>query len=65
MTQQFSEVFWSFFISSIIGCVIISVRLAYKSKCKTAQCCCLKIERDVEGEEKLDAVTNSDKKENV
>lgn len=26
----------------------------YKSKCKTVKCCCLEIDRDVEGEEKID-----------
>ncbi len=28
--------------------------MAYKSKCKEVSCCCLKIVRDTEGEEKLD-----------
>ena len=26
----------------------------YKSKCKTVKCCCIEIDRDVEGEEKID-----------
>jgi hypothetical protein len=28
--------------------------MIYKSKCKEVSCCCLKIVRDTEGEEKLD-----------
>ena len=58
-----SEVFWTFFITSIIGLIIGIVRMLYKSKCKTFSCCGLHVDRDVEGEEKLDemigARTNS------
>ena len=30
---------------------------AYKSKCKSVQMCCLKIERDIEVEEREDAIS--------
>jgi hypothetical protein len=49
-----SEVFWTFFISSTIGLLLGVARMMYKSKCRTFACCGLQIERDVEGEEKLD-----------
>lgn len=50
-----SEVFWTFLISSVCGVILVGVRLCYKSKCKEVDLCCLKIVRDVEGEEKIDA----------
>jgi len=49
-----SEVFWSFLITSVIGCLLVIARLCYKSKCKSCSCCGFKLERDVEGEEKID-----------
>ena len=49
-----SEVFWTFFISSVCGVILVGVRLCYKSKCKEVDFCCFKIVRDVEGEEKID-----------
>lgn len=54
-----SEVFWTFLISSVCGVVLVGVRLCYKSKCKEVNFCCLKIVRDVEGEEKIDANYNN------
>jgi hypothetical protein len=53
-TQVFNAVFWSFFITSIIGFVLKCSSMAYKSKCKEVSCCCLKIVRDTEVEENLD-----------
>ena len=50
-----SEVFWTFLISSVCGVILVGVRLCYKSKCKEVDICCLKIVRDVEGEEKIDS----------
>ena len=49
-----SEVFWSFFLTSAIGCIMGILRMIYKSKCKSCSCCGIKIERDVEGEERID-----------
>ena len=51
-----SEVFWTFLISSVCGVILVGVRLCYKSKCKEVDLCCLKIVRDVEGEEKIDSI---------
>jgi hypothetical protein len=47
-----SEVFWVAFISTISGVIIKLCSMAYKSKCKEVACCCIKIVRDVEAEEK-------------
>lgn len=47
-----SEVFWVAFITTISGVIIKLASMAYKSKCKEVACCCLKIVRDTEAEEK-------------
>lgn len=49
-----SEVFFSFLITSIIGCIIGIARILYKSKCKKCSICGFVIERDVQTEEKID-----------
>lgn len=49
-----SEVFWSFFITSSIGCILAITAILYKSKCREITCCGCKVIRDTEGEEKLD-----------
>lgn len=54
MAQELSEVFWTFLISSCVGLILAVCRFAYRSKCKEVNMCCLKIVRDVEGEEKID-----------
>jgi len=47
-----SEVFWVAFTTTISGMIIKLCSMAYKSKCKEVACCCMKIIRDVEAEEK-------------
>ena len=47
-----SEVFWVAFITTTSGCIIKLVSMAYKSKCKEVACCCIKIVRDTDAEEK-------------
>lgn len=49
-----SEVFWTFFVSSMVGFIIALLKLCYKSKCKEINFCCLKIVRDVESEIEMD-----------
>jgi len=51
-TDIFNAVFWSFFITSVIGLLLKIGGMAYKSKCKEVSCCCIKITRDTEAEEK-------------
>jgi hypothetical protein len=55
-TDIFDAVFWSFFITSVIGFILKCGSMAYKSKCKEVSVCCLKIVRDVEAEGKLDEI---------
>ena len=49
-----SEVFWVAFTTTISGMIIKLASMAYKSKCKEVACCCIKIIRDVDAEEKAD-----------
>jgi hypothetical protein len=45
-------VFWTFFITSMIGLIIGLSKMAYKSKCKDIQFGCIRIIRDTETEER-------------
>ncbi len=49
-----SEVFFTGLYSSLIGFLIAVGAQCYKSKCKEVNFCCIKIIRDVEGEEAVD-----------
>ena len=51
---MFSEIFFSFLVSSIIACSLAVVRMLYKSKCQDVKCCGLEIKRNVALEEKAD-----------
>ena len=51
---MFSEVFYTGLYTSLIGLVIAVGSQCYKSKCSQVDICCIKIIRDVEGEEQLD-----------
>jgi hypothetical protein len=55
---MFSEVFFTGLYTSAIGLIIAVGAQCYKSKCKEVSCCCIKIIRDVEGEEELDMNPN-------
>ena len=54
---MFSEVFFTGLYSSLIGFLIAIGAQCYKSKCRQVDICCIKIIRDVEGEEQLDSQT--------
>ena len=51
-TNVFDAVFWSFFLTTLAGLILKLASMAYKSKCKEVSCCCLKIVRDTQAEEK-------------
>lgn len=53
-TSTFDAVFFSFLITSVIGCILGLSRVIYKSKCKKCSICGIIIERDVDLEEKID-----------
>ncbi len=55
---MFSEVFFTGLYSSLIGFQIAIGAQCYKSKCKDVQIGCIKVIRDVEGEEQLDRQPN-------
>ena len=54
MNKMFSEVFFTGLYSSLIGFILAMGAQCYKSKCREVKICCIKITRDVEGEEILD-----------
>ena len=70
-TTVFNAVFFSFLITSAIGFLLKCGSMIYKSKCKEVSCCCLKIVRDTDGEEKLDeaegqrGIVRTETKDNV
>ena len=49
-----SEVFYTFLITSVIGCIMGILRMIYKSKCKRCSWCGITIERDIEAEQQID-----------
>jgi hypothetical protein len=49
-----SEVFWSFFLTSSIGCILALTRQIYKSKCRKCSLCGFVLERDIEAEKEID-----------
>lgn len=51
---MFSEVFYSGLTTTLVGFILAIGAQCYKSKCKSVKICCIKIIRDVEGEEDLD-----------
>ena len=51
---MFSEIFFSFLVSSIIACSLAVVRMLYKSKCEDVKCCGFEIKRNVALEQKED-----------
>lgn len=66
-----SEIYWSFFTTSVISFLIIIIRFGYKSKCRSCKLGCCEIIRDTENEEKIDELqlqthgtTSKDEKEN-
>ena len=55
---MFSEVFFTGLYSSLIGFLIAIGAQCYKSKCKEVHIGCIRVIRDVEGEEQLDRNPN-------
>ena len=49
-----SETFYVGLYSALMGFVLAMSAQCYRSKCKEVKFCCIKIIRDVEGEEELD-----------
>ena len=49
-----SEIFFTFLITSVIGCSLATLKYVYKFKFSDVSCGCLSIKRDIEAEEKID-----------
>jgi len=58
-----TEMFYMFLISSVLGCLGMSFRMMYKSKCKEVDFCCIRVLRDTQGEEKIDEIENNKKEQ--
>ena len=54
MAIELSEMFWTFFITSIAGFILALGKMCYKSKCTQIDLCCIKITRNIEAEVKED-----------
>ena len=51
---MFSEIFFVGLYSALMAFVLAICAQFYKSKCKEVNFCCIKVVRDVKGEEELD-----------
>ena len=56
LSDGIDSYFYLALASIFFGGVGLITRYAYKSKCKSVQMCCLKIERDIEVEEREDVL---------
>ena len=54
VTQGIDSYFYLSVLTLMCGGLTLLIRLAYKSKCKTVELCCLRIDRDIETELKED-----------
>jgi len=52
--MELTEVFWISFITIISGCSLKVLSYGYKSKCNRVKIGCIKIERNIEEEQKID-----------
>ena len=52
---MFTETFYVGLYTALMGFVLAVINQLYRSKCKEVDVCCIRIIRDVEGEEQLDA----------
>lgn len=52
--MEMSETFYVGLYSALMGFILAISAQCYRSKCREVKICCIKIIRDVEGEEELD-----------
>jgi hypothetical protein len=60
-----SEIYWSFFTTSVITACLAVFTLCYRSKCRECNFCGCKIIRDVEGEERIDELRIEKREEKI
>jgi hypothetical protein len=63
MTIELSEMFWTFFITSVAGFILALGKMCYKSKCSSIDLCCVKITRNIDAEVKEDIELGSSSKD--
>jgi hypothetical protein len=63
MSQELSEVFYTFLITSVIAFILGLGKLCYKSKCSEINFCCFRVVRNVEIELREDIESNSQPKD--
>jgi hypothetical protein len=54
ITQGIDSYFYLSVLTLLCGGLTLLIKFAYKSKCKSVEICCLKIDRDIETELKED-----------
>jgi hypothetical protein len=54
MSQELSEIFYTFLITSVIALLLGIGRICYKSKCSSIDICCVKVIRNIDAEVKED-----------
>ena len=61
-----SDALTFYLISSVSSVIVVIMGVVYKSKCKVITCCgCLRIERDVDAEERIDEMELGKSKNNT
>ncbi len=61
-----SDALTFYFISSVSSIIVVTLGVIYKSKCKVVTCCgCIRIERDVDAEERIDEIELGKSKNNI
>ena len=54
ITQGIDGFFWLSVLMLLCGGTTLLIKFAYKSKCKSVEFCCIKIDRDIDNEVKED-----------
>lgn len=60
---ELSEMFWTFFLTSVAAFILGLGRICYKSKCSTVEFCCFKIVRNIDAEVTEDIELGSNSKD--
>jgi hypothetical protein len=63
-SQVFDAVFWSFFITSVIGCILKGYSTMYKMKCAKISFCGVTVIRDIKAEARIDEENKGELEEN-
>ncbi len=63
-SQVFDAVFWSFFITSVIGCILKGYSTMYKMKCAKISFCGVTVIRDIKAEAYIDEENKGELEEN-